>query len=54
MALALLAIASCTKEDQWTKTSGTPDMEQRTKSTDNLTAKDHIKIAVLSDIHYMD
>lgn len=53
MALVLLAIASCTKEDQWVKTPGTPETEQRTKSADNLTAKDHIKIAVLSDIHYM-
>lgn len=47
----LLAFSSCVKEEPLANTDTTG---QRTKSADALTAKDHIKIAVLSDIHYMD
>lgn len=51
MALLLLAFSSCTKEDQVANVPGSAD--QKAKSThDN--SSGHLKIAVLSDIHYMD
>lgn len=53
-ALVVLVMASCTKEDQLSNAPGTSITEQRSKSAQDLTAKDHIKIALLSDIHYMD
>lgn len=50
----LLLLSSCKKDDQWVTASATADnTAQKARSTDGNIGKDHLKIAVLSDIHYM-
>jgi predicted MPP superfamily phosphohydrolase len=54
VALLLLLISSCKKDDQWITASATADntVQKTTNAYGNI-GKDHLKIAVLSDIHYM-